>query len=104
MYGTITNSRNEVQRAARDKAYATPLSEFHPGNPELFRSDTLWPYFERLRNGVQMLHHARNKYPWFEMQTLYPFDKTGVSTAVADAMAMRTVKSTLCLSRILLEA
>jgi hypothetical protein len=30
MYGTITNSRNEVQRAARDKAYATPLSEFHP--------------------------------------------------------------------------
>ena len=26
------------------------LSEFHPGNPELFRSDTLWPYFERLRN------------------------------------------------------
>jgi hypothetical protein len=50
MYGTITNSRNEVQRAARDNAYATPLSEFHPGNPELFRFDTLWPYFERLRN------------------------------------------------------
>ena len=42
--------------------------------------------------GVQMLHHVRNKYPWFEMQTLYPFDKTGVRTAVADAMAMRTVK------------
>jgi cytochrome P450 len=40
----------ERQRAARDKAYATPLSEFHPGNPELFRSDTLWPYFERLRH------------------------------------------------------
>jgi cytochrome P450 len=50
MHGTITNARNEVQRAAREKAYATPLSEFHPGNPELFRSDTLWPYFERLRN------------------------------------------------------
>jgi hypothetical protein len=39
MHGTITNARNEVQRAAREKAYATPLSEFHPGNPELFRSD-----------------------------------------------------------------
>ena len=38
------------QRAARENAYAMPLSEFHPGNPELFRSDTLWPYFERLRN------------------------------------------------------
>jgi len=34
---------------ARDKAYATPLAEFHPGHPELFRSDTLWPWFERLR-------------------------------------------------------
>ena len=37
-------------RAAREMAYATPLSEFHPGDPELFRTDTLWPYFERLRN------------------------------------------------------
>ena len=39
----------ERQKAAREIAYATPLSQFHPGNPELFRSDTLWPYFERLR-------------------------------------------------------
>ena len=39
----------ERQKAARETAYATPLSQFHPGNPELFRSDTLWPYFERLR-------------------------------------------------------
>jgi cytochrome P450 len=27
-----------------------PLEDFHPGNPELFRTDTIWPYFERLRN------------------------------------------------------
>jgi len=25
------------QRAARENAYARPLSKFHPGNPELFR-------------------------------------------------------------------
>jgi hypothetical protein len=50
MHGTILGARDEAQRAAREKAYATPLSEFHPGNPELFRSDTQWPYFERLRN------------------------------------------------------
>jgi cytochrome P450 len=36
-------------RAARETAYSMPLSDFHPGNPELFRSDTLWPYFQRLR-------------------------------------------------------
>jgi len=43
-------ARRERMRAARAQAYAAPLSEFHPGNPELFRTDTLWPYFERLRN------------------------------------------------------
>jgi cytochrome P450 len=50
MHSSIISARNEAQRVAREKAYATPLSEFHPGHPELFRSDTLWPYFERLRN------------------------------------------------------
>jgi len=50
MHGTIDNARRRAQQEARDKAYATPLAEFHPGAPELFRSDTLWPYFERLRN------------------------------------------------------
>lgn len=50
MHGTIRAARDERLRAAREKAYATPLAEFHPGHPELFRSDTLWPYFERLRD------------------------------------------------------
>ena len=35
--------------AARDKAYSTPLKDFQVADPELFRSDTLWPWFERLR-------------------------------------------------------
>ena len=45
--------------------------------------------------GVDMLYRARDKYPWLEMQTLYPFDEDGIARAVADAMAMRTVKSTI---------
>jgi threonine dehydrogenase-like Zn-dependent dehydrogenase len=45
--------------------------------------------------GVDMLHRTRAKYPWLEMQTLYPFDEDGISRAVNDAMAMRTVKSTI---------
>jgi cytochrome P450 len=59
MHGTITNARNEVQRAAREKAYATPLSEFHPGNPELFRSDSFWPYFDRLRK-EEPVHYCKD--------------------------------------------
>ncbi|MBN9583010.1 MAG: cytochrome P450 [Afipia sp.] len=49
MHGTIAAVRAERQRAARERAYAMPLSEFHPGAPKLFYDDTLWPYFERLR-------------------------------------------------------
>ena len=37
------------QKAARERAYALPLEEFNPGDPELFRSDSFWPYFDRLR-------------------------------------------------------
>jgi len=45
--------------------------------------------------GVDMLYRARDKYPWLEMQTLYPLDEDGVARAVKDAMAMKTVKSTI---------
>jgi cytochrome P450 len=34
---------------ARRHAYATPLADLNPGDPDLFRTDTHWPYFERLR-------------------------------------------------------
>ena len=34
---------------ARARAYATPLEDFHVGDPELFRTNTHWPWFERLR-------------------------------------------------------
>jgi cytochrome P450 len=42
-------ARQERAREAREKAYATPLADFHVGDPELFRTDTHWPWFERLR-------------------------------------------------------
>ena len=42
-----------------------------------------------------MLYRTREKYPWFDMQTLYPFTEEGIGRAVADAMAMKTVKSTI---------
>ena len=38
-----------IRQAARAKAYSMPLEEINPADPELFRTDTIWPYFERLR-------------------------------------------------------
>ena len=39
----------DLKRAAREAAYSMPLEEINPADPELFRTDTMWPYFERLR-------------------------------------------------------
>jgi cytochrome P450 len=46
-----------IRQAARAKAYAMPIEEIKPADPEIFRSDTLWPYFERLR-AENPVHHA----------------------------------------------
>jgi threonine dehydrogenase-like Zn-dependent dehydrogenase len=45
--------------------------------------------------GVGMLDRARERYPWYEMQTLFPFTEEGVADAIGAAMAMRTVMSTI---------
>ena len=57
-----------------------------------------------LADGVKMLDRARDRYPWREIQTLYPFTEDGVSRAIADAIAMRTVKSTIVPNEELAEA
>src|SRR5260370_3498814 len=44
---------------------------------------------------LSLRYRTRDKYPWLEMQTLYPFSEEGIGRAVADAMAMKTVKSTI---------
>src|SRR6266487_1624016 len=45
----VKADKAELQRLAREEAYSTPLKDFHPGAPLLFQNDTLWPWFERLR-------------------------------------------------------
>ncbi|HEY2659857.1 MAG TPA: cytochrome P450 [Caulobacteraceae bacterium] len=44
---------------ARAKAYATPLEDFHPGDPDLFFTNTHWPWFERLRKEAPV-HYCRD--------------------------------------------
>jgi threonine dehydrogenase-like Zn-dependent dehydrogenase len=45
--------------------------------------------------GIAMLDRARDRYPWYAMQTLFPFTEGGLGEAIDAAMAMRTVKSTI---------
>jgi cytochrome P450 len=47
----------DLKAEARARAYAMPLDEINLADGELFRSDTLWPYFERLRNEDPIHYH-----------------------------------------------
>ena len=38
-----------VPQAHENPAYAIPLDEIDVSNPEMYRDNTLWGYFERLR-------------------------------------------------------
>jgi len=59
MHGTIDSAQDACQKAARERASSIPLAQFDPGDPELFRSDTLWPYFDRLR-AEEPVHYCRD--------------------------------------------
>jgi len=52
----------DVKRAARDAAYSMPLEQINPADPELFRTDTMWPYFERLRKEDPVHYTAESGY------------------------------------------
>jgi cytochrome P450 len=47
---------------ARAKAYATPLDQFQVHDIEHFTSDTLWPWFERLRTEDPVHYTADSEY------------------------------------------
>ena len=55
----MTIASVEKARQAQAKARATPIDQFDVSDPELFRSDTLWPWFERLRR-EDPVHLCRN--------------------------------------------
>jgi len=47
--GAMSKADEIAKAGARAKAYATPLEDFQVHDIEHFTSDTLWPWFERLR-------------------------------------------------------
>jgi cytochrome P450 len=49
MHGTIESAQSINEKAAQERAWSMPLAEIDVGDPELFRTDSFWPYFDRLR-------------------------------------------------------
>src|SRR5580693_3513957 len=56
----MDDAGNDIRRAARSHAYSMPIEDIQPIDPELFRDDTLWPYFERLR-AENPVHYAEHE-------------------------------------------
>ncbi|WP_422022213.1 cytochrome P450 [Pyruvatibacter mobilis] len=66
---------SESLGADRDKpiadAYAIPLEEIDVSNPELFRANAIWPYFERLRREDPVHYCKESEYGSFWSVTKY---------------------------------
>ncbi len=55
-------AQRDLHASAREHAYSIPLSEINVADPELFRSDTMWPYFERLRKEEPVHYQAHHEF------------------------------------------
>jgi cytochrome P450 len=52
----------DIREAARAKAYSMPLDEINVADPELFRTDSFWPYFERLRKEAPVHYQKEHEF------------------------------------------
>src|SRR3982751_5272724 len=59
MHGTIDLAGESHQQAARERARSIPLGNFDVSNPELFTTDSFWPYSDRLRKEAPV-HYCKD--------------------------------------------
>ena len=56
---------------ARERAWSMPLSEIRVADPLLFQTDTMWPYFERLRKEAPVHYQAEHEFGPYWSVTKY---------------------------------
>ena len=59
MHGTVDLAQDARMEEARERASSLPLEKYNPGDPELFSTDTHWPYFDRLRK-EEPIHYCKD--------------------------------------------
>jgi len=64
-------SAHAMEREARSPVYDIPLDKINVSNPELFRTNSFWPYFERLRREDPVHYCAESDYGPFWSITKY---------------------------------
>ena len=58
----MADDASAIARNARERAYSTPLEDFHVADVSHFTSDTHWPWFERLRDEDPVHYCAASEY------------------------------------------
>jgi len=53
----MADGAGDILKNARAEAYAMPLDQIELATPERFRDNTMWPFFERIRN-EDPVHHS----------------------------------------------
>jgi len=61
----------EFQAAARARAWSIPLDEINVADPELFRTNSFWPYFERLRKEAPVHYQKEHEFGPYWSVTKY---------------------------------
>ncbi|HYD46091.1 MAG TPA: cytochrome P450 [Phenylobacterium sp.] len=57
----LRDGAKQVDAEARERAFSMPLAEINPADPYLFKNDTFWPYFERLRKESPVHYTAEHE-------------------------------------------
>jgi cytochrome P450 len=63
MENSMSDGAIDLRAEARAKAYAMPLEDINLADPELWRTDTVWPYLERLRKEDPVHLHPAHHHP-----------------------------------------
>ena len=61
----------DAREAARKRAWSIPLDQINVADPELFRTDTMWPYFERLRKEAPVHYQQEHEFGPYWSVTKY---------------------------------
>jgi cytochrome P450 len=67
----VSDGSIDIQHETRAKAYAEPLETLNPAQPDLFRNDAMWPYFDRLRKEAPVHYTPDSDYGPFWSITKY---------------------------------
>jgi len=61
----------DLKQDARERAWSMPIAEINVADPLLFQTDSMWPYFERLRKEAPVHYQTEHEFGPYWSVTRY---------------------------------